>query len=94
VGLGPDSQHYVYDALPPNGAAGRIYIVDTAAAAPQVLADNLAGTGRSLWVDGTHLVYMAQFNGGGWALYRQALGSTPQAVASGLTAQATFDVRP
>jgi hypothetical protein len=68
--------------------------VDAAAASPQVFTSNVSGMLALRWVDGSHLAYIAQFGSWGWALYRQALGSAPQSVANGLTAQASFDERP
>jgi Tol biopolymer transport system component len=89
----PDSQHFAYIGFPASGG-GRGYVVDAAGGSPQPFIDSLTDLEWLSWADATHLVYIAQRGGATWALYRQALGSAPQTVVSGLSAAARFDARP
>ncbi len=89
----PDSQHFAYLGFPLAGS-GRGYVVDAAGDSPQPFINNVTELEWLSWADASHLVYIAQVGGGDRALYRQALGSAPQIVASGLSELARFDVRP
>src|SRR5262249_24356394 len=94
-GWGTDSQVYAYDVLPGSGG-GQLYATGPGVEMPHAFADPLTGFSGLSWLNRNTVVYLAQLDGGEWALYRQITGGEPaaaQKLVGALDAHDSFDVR-
>jgi Tol biopolymer transport system component len=91
-GWSPDSQFFAYTVLP-GGAPGQGYVTGAAPGTEQPFAAGLTALRTLEWLDAATLVFLGQFGGGDWGLYRQSLGAEPTLLAGGLSLQAALDVR-
>jgi hypothetical protein len=87
---------YAYDVLPGSGG-GQLFATGPGVESPHAFADHLTGFSGLSWGNGNTVVYLAQLDGGEWALYRQTTGGEPaaaQKLVGALAAQDSLDVRP
>jgi dipeptidyl aminopeptidase/acylaminoacyl peptidase len=90
-GWSPDSQFFAYTFTPPD-APGSGYLIEPALGV-QPFAVGLTQVRSMQWLDSTSLAFIGRLHNSEWSLYRVALGSEPQLLATGLSDRADLDVR-
>jgi hypothetical protein len=65
-GWSPDSLVYACTVVP-DRAVGKGYATGPGVESPYVFVDNLTAVRALRWIDSSHLVFIGQISGGGWA---------------------------